>query len=103
MVKGRFEVDRVDYVTIQGRHASFHRQSRAGGRADLDEGCGGTSQEIDGGQRYLRQSSQVANPAGAPSIGSLPSSSPGVGMLMMAAHSASSTSDMCQGVCGSSA
>ena len=60
-------------------------------------------QEIDGGQRYLRHSSDVANPAGGSSMGSLPSSSPGVGMLILAAHSASSSSDIGQVVCGASA
>src|SRR4051812_12583609 len=53
-------------------------------------------QEIDGGQRCLRHSSHVANPAGGLSIGALPSSSPDVGMSMLAAHSVSSSSDMCQ-------
>ena len=47
-------------------------------------------QETVGGQRCARHSSQVANPAGGPSTGSLPSSSPGVGMSMLAAHSTSS-------------
>ena len=60
-------------------------------------------QETDGGQRWLRHSSHVANPAGGSSIGSLPSSSPGVGMSMLAAHSASSSSDIRQVVCGASA
>jgi len=61
------------------------------------------SQETDGGQRCLRHSSHVANPAGGSSIGSLPSSSPGVGMSMLAAHSASSSSDIGHVVCGASA
>jgi hypothetical protein len=60
-------------------------------------------QETDGGQRCLRHSSQLANPTGGSSMGSLPSSSPGVGMSMLAAHSASSSSDMGHVVCGASA
>jgi hypothetical protein len=60
-------------------------------------------QETDDGQRWLRQSSHVANPAGGSSIGSLPSSSPGVGMSMLSAHSASSSSTIGQVVCGASA
>lgn len=60
-------------------------------------------QETVGGQRCSRHSSQVANPAGGASTGSLPSSSPGVGMSMVAAHSRSSSSEMCQVVCGDSA
>jgi len=60
-------------------------------------------QETDGGQRCLHHSSHVANPAGGSSMGSLPSSSPGVGMSILAAHSASSLSDMGQVVCGASA
>ena len=36
-------------------------------------------------------------------MGSLPSSSPDVGISMPAAHSVSSSSYMCQVVCGSSA
>jgi len=60
-------------------------------------------QETDGGQRCPRHSSHVANPAGGSSRGSLPSSSPGVGMSMLAAHSTSSLSDMCQVVCDPSA
>jgi hypothetical protein len=63
----------------------------------------GRRQETDGGQRCLRHSSHVANPAGGSSMGSLPSSSPGVGMSMLAAHSASSSSGMGQVVCGASA
>jgi hypothetical protein len=54
-------------------------------------------------QRYLRHSSHAANPAGGSSMGSLPSSSPGVGMLIVAAHSAGSSSDIGQVVCGASA
>ena len=74
----------------------------------LRSSCPGSSQgsrrqETDGGQRCLRHSSHVANPAGGSSMGSLPSSSPGVGMSMLAAHSASSSSDMGQVVCGASA
>lgn len=60
-------------------------------------------QETDSGQRCLRHSSHVANLAGGSSMGSLPSSSPGVGMSMLAAHSASSSSDIGQVVCGASA
>ena len=60
-------------------------------------------QSSDRGQRCPRHSSHVVNPAGGSSTGSVPSSSPGVGMLMLAAHSASSSSDMGQVVCGASA
>jgi hypothetical protein len=60
-------------------------------------------QETDGGQRCLRHSSHVANPAGGSSTGSLPSSSPAVGISMLAAHSASSSSDIGQVAYGAAA
>lgn len=65
--------------------------------------CEEQRQETDGGQRCVRHWSQVANPAGGSSMGSLPSSSPGVGMSMLAAHSVSSSSGIGQVVCGASA
>jgi hypothetical protein len=63
----------------------------------------GNGQETDGGQRCPRQSSHDVNPAGGSSIGSLPSSSPSVGICMTPAHPRSSSSEMGQVVCGSSA
>ncbi|MDF8262687.1 glycosyltransferase 87 family protein [Luteipulveratus flavus] len=63
----------------------------------------GQSTATDGGQRWARHSSHDLDPAGGSSIGSLPSSSPGVGTCMRTDHSASSSSEIGQVECGSSA
>ena len=95
---------RVARVRVDERscHASWRPPSDSRPRplrgAEMRSG-----QETDGGQRCLRHSSHVANPAGGSSMGSLPSSSPGVGMSMLAAHPASSSWDMGQVVCDASA
>ena len=54
--------------------------------SDRGSAARSTRQETDGGQRCLRHSSHVANPAGGSSMGSLPSSSPGVGTEAVVDH-----------------
>ena len=99
--------DGPSVVVLKRRSDQLYRDRRHRGVSPLvilrGSAARSRRQETDGGQRCLRHSSHVANPAGGSSMGSLPSSSPGVGMSMLAAHSASSSSDMGHVVCGASA
>jgi len=93
---------RPDLLDEWSWHASGHPAS--GTSAPSHAGAARSrGQDAASGQRCRRHSSHVANPAGGSSIGSVPSSSPGVGMSMLAAHSASSSSDIGHVVCGASA
>jgi hypothetical protein len=96
------EVDLV-LETDDGRVAGIEVKATLSCMSGRGSAARSRRQETDGGQRCLRHWSHVANPAGGSSMGSLPWSSPGVGMSMLAAHSASSSSDIGQVVYGASA